>query len=54
MGYKEKIFYKEGAETLKQVAQRRCPIIGSGQGQAGRGFEQPGLAEDGLAQSGLD
>ncbi|KAK4831509.1 hypothetical protein QYF61_018093, partial [Mycteria americana] len=37
-----------GGETLEQVAQRscRCPVIGSVQGQAGWGFEQPALVED--------
>ena len=48
MGYKEEIFYKEGAETLEQVAQGNggCPTIGSAQGQAGWGFEEPGLVKD--------
>ena len=42
------IFYDEGGETLAQVAQRggRCPIPGNIPGQAGRGSEQPDLAED--------
>ena len=46
-GYKEEIFYSEGAETLQQVSQRggRCPIPGNTQGQAGRGSEQPDLVE---------
>ena len=37
----------EGSEELEQVAQRGCgcPIPGSVQGQAGWGFEQPGLVE---------
>ena len=39
--------YGEDDEALEQVAQRSCgcPIIGSVQGQAGRGFEQPGLVD---------
>ena len=39
------ILYCEGSETLEQVAQRGCgcPLPGSIQGQAGWGFEQPGL-----------
>ena len=43
--YKEQILYCEGGETLEQVAQRGCgcPLPGSIQGQAGWGFEQPGL-----------
>ncbi|KAK4811149.1 hypothetical protein QYF61_019790 [Mycteria americana] len=42
------MFYDEGGETLEQVAQRggRCPIIGSVQGQVGRGFDQPNLVKD--------
>ena len=34
-------------ETLEEVAQRscRCPLPGSGQGQAGWSFEQPDLVE---------
>ena len=46
--YREDIFYKEGDETLAQVAQRggRCPIPGSIQGQVGWGSEQPDLVED--------
>ncbi|KAK4815071.1 LOW QUALITY PROTEIN: hypothetical protein QYF61_015355 [Mycteria americana] len=45
--YKEEFFYREGGETLEQVVQRggRCPILGNFQGQAGWGFEQPGLVE---------
>jgi len=37
-------FYCEGGETLEQFAQRGCgsPLLGSIQGQAGWGFEQPG------------
>jgi len=40
--------YIEGGETLAWVAQRggRCSIPGNIQGQAGWGFEQPGLVED--------
>jgi len=36
-----------GGEALAQVAQRNCgfPLPGSVQGQAGWGFEQPGLVE---------
>jgi len=39
--------YCEGGEALAQVAQRSCgcPLPGSVQGQAGQGFEQPGLVE---------
>jgi len=46
--YKEEILYYEGGEALEQVAQRSCvcPLPGSVQGQAGCGFEQPGLVED--------
>ena len=38
---------REGGGTLAQAAQSSCgcPIPGSAQGQAGRGWEQPGLAE---------
>jgi len=41
------MFYDKGGEALAQVAQRRCgcPLPGSVQGQAGWGFEQPGLVE---------
>jgi len=47
MRYKEEILYCEGGEALAQVAQRSCgcPLPGSVQGQAGRGFEHPGLVE---------
>ena len=47
-GYKEDIFYGEGAEILEWVAQRggQCPIPGNTQGQVGRGSEQPDLVED--------
>ncbi|KAK4827216.1 hypothetical protein QYF61_015244 [Mycteria americana] len=40
--------YDEGRKTLEQVAQGscRCPIIGSGQGHFGWGFEQPDLVKD--------
>ena len=41
MGRKEDIFHNEGGETLEQVAQCGCPIIGSVQGQVGWGSEQP-------------
>ena len=43
-----KKFFTEGGETLEEVAQRSsgCPIIGSVQGQVGRGFEQTDLVED--------
>jgi len=42
------MFYNEGDETLEQVAQRSwgCPIPGSVEGHAGRGFEQPDPVED--------
>ena len=35
----------ESGETLEQVAQWGCgcPLLGSTQGQAGWGFQQPGL-----------
>ena len=41
----EEILYCEGGEALEQVAQRgcECPLPGKIQGQAGWGFEQPGL-----------
>ena len=41
----KKSFSCEGGETLEQVAQQGCgcPLPGSIQGQAGWGFEQPGL-----------
>ena len=47
MRCKEEVLHCEGGEALKQVAQRGCgcPIPGSVQGQAGWGFEQPGLVE---------
>ena len=43
--YKEDILYCEGGEMLEQVAQwdYELSIPGSIQGQAGWGFEQPGL-----------
>jgi len=46
VGYKEKIFYSEGGETLELVAQRcdGCPIPGDIQGWAGSGSEQPDVA----------
>ena len=52
-GYKEEILYCEGGEALTQVAQESggCPLPGSVQGQAGRGFEQSGLVE-GVPASG--
>jgi len=39
------MLYCESSETLQQVHQRscECPLSGSIQGQAGWGFEQPGL-----------
>ena len=54
MGHKEEIFYDEGGETLKQVAQRSCgcPIIGGVQGQVGQGLEQPDLVEEVPAHGG--
>ena len=46
MRYKEEILYREGGETLEQIACRGSgsPIPGNIQGQAGRHSEQPGLA----------
>ena len=43
--YQEEILYCEGGETLKQVALRGCGYTQPGgvQGQAGQGFEPPGL-----------
>jgi len=43
----KEILHSEGGESLEQDAQRSCgcPLPGSVQGQAGRGFEQPGLVE---------
>jgi len=51
----------EGGEALAQVARRSCgcPMIGSVQGQVGRGFEHPGMVEGvpacgrGLERDGL-
>ena len=39
--------WSESIEALAQVAQRSCgcPVPGRAQGQAGRGFEHPGLVE---------
>ena len=47
LAIKKEILYSEGGEALDQVAQRSCgcPLPGSVQGQAGWGFEQPGLVE---------
>jgi len=47
MGYNKESLYCEGGEALAQVAQRSCgcPLPGSVRGQAGWGFEQPGLVE---------
>jgi len=47
MRYKKETLYSEGGEALAQVTQRSCgcPLPVSVQGQAGRGFEQPGLVE---------
>ena len=43
----KQILYYEGGEALAQAAQRSCGCLlpGSVQGQAGWGFEQPGLVE---------
>jgi len=43
----KEILYSEGGEALEQVAQRSCgcSLPGSVQGQAGWGFEKPGLVE---------
>ena len=48
LGYKEKVFYREGDEALEQVAQRcgEFPIPGDFQGQVRPGSEQPDLAVD--------
>jgi len=48
------VLYCEGDEALEQVAQRSCgcPLPGSVQGQAGWGFEQPGLVEGVPAHGG--
>jgi len=45
---KNKFFYDEGSETLRQVALRggRCPFPGNIQGQVGQGSEKHDLAED--------
>ena len=47
MDIRKTIFYYEGGETVEQVAQRSsgCPIMGSVQGEVGRGFEKPDLVE---------
>ena len=47
MRFKEEILPCEGGKALAQVAQRSCgcPLPGRVQGQAGRGFGQPGLVE---------
>jgi len=47
MRYKEEILCYESSEALEQVARRSCacPVTGNVQGQAGWGFEQPGLVE---------
>jgi len=44
---RKKSFIFEGGEALAQTAQRSCgcPLPGSVQGQAGQGFDQPGLVE---------
>jgi len=48
--YKQEILHYEGGEALEQVVQRSCgcPLPGSVQGQAGWGFEQPGVVEGDL------
>jgi len=40
-------YHREGGGALKKVAQRscRCPLSRSVEGQAGWGFEQPGVVE---------
>ena len=45
MNLKSRALYQESGEVLEQAAQRGCgcPLPGSLQGQAGWGFEQPGL-----------
>ena len=47
MRSKEEILPHEGAEALAQAAQRSCgcPLPGRAQGQAGWGWEHPGLVE---------
>jgi len=43
----EEMFYREGGETLEQIAQRSsgCPITGSVQSRVEWGFDQLGLVE---------
>lgn len=45
---RKKMFFNEGGETLKQVAQRhgRRPIPGNILGQLGLGFEPPHIDKD--------
>jgi len=52
--YEKEILYYEGGEALEQVSQRSCGCLlpGSVQGQAGLGFEKPGLVEDVPAMAG--
>jgi len=47
MRYKEEILHCEGGEALAEAAQRSCgcPLPGRVQGQAGQGWEHPGLGE---------
>jgi len=44
--HKKEVFYNRDGEALEQVAQRgvRCPVLGSIQGWARSGSEQPDLA----------
>jgi len=53
LGIRKEILYCEGRKTLEQAAQWGCgcPLPGSIQGQAGWGFEQPGLEGAILAYS---
>jgi len=47
MRQEKEVLSSEAGEAPAQAAQRSCgcPLPGSGQGQASRGFEQPGLVE---------
>jgi len=53
--YKKEFLHYEGGEALECVAQRSCgfPLRGSVQGQAGWGFEQPGVVE-GVSDRGFE
>ena len=47
LNIRRKFFHTEGGDTLEQVSHRGCgcPLPGGIEGQAGWGFEQPGLEE---------